>query len=292
VLNFQIPEIRIAEKKLKEDLIGHIYFDNKNGLFEVINLLKNENTQIFDLGVQPCDLLLINDQLISANYPDKCITVNDKDLKLLKKINKIKGENFNPLAIQVNSKERFIYICDNPNHKILMADFDFNLNKSFGSEGAENNQLRHPCDICFHNDFLYICDNGNKRVQVYSKDLNFVKSIKLDYNPWKIKAINFTICVEAYALGGTHFYNLNDFSLIRSYYHGMGRISQINSCFYEFNHKTKRIYCYDENGELIEEVTLKSLDDVLTSKHDGAFIDYNREILMMSCNQKKIIKFF
>ncbi len=48
-----------------------------------INLLKNENTQLFDLGVQPCDLLLINDQLISANYPDNVSQINDKDLKHL-----------------------------------------------------------------------------------------------------------------------------------------------------------------------------------------------------------------
>ena len=81
----------------------------------------------------------------------------------------------------------------------------------------------------------------------------FVKSIELDCGPWKIEASNSIICVNTLR-GKVHFYNLNDFSFIRSYDHGDGRISQINSCFYEIIDKTKSVYCYDKNGILKKEI--------------------------------------
>ena len=190
--------MNFSKEKVNEDFIGKIYFDENNKSINVEDLLKNGEKCIYDLDIQPVDLSIIDDRIILANYYGKCLTVYDKDLNLLKRIDKINGKGFQPIAIQVNLKEKFIYICDFENFKILMTDFHFNLIKSIGSQGA----LR---DICYKKEDLLICDYGNIRIQIYSKDLEFIKSIKLDYQPWRLKATNSIICVMADTLRKIHF---------------------------------------------------------------------------------------
>ena len=95
------------------------------------------------------------------------------NLNLVKRIDKTNGVTFGPIAIASNSKEKNIYICDNLNHRILMADSDFNFIKSVGSAGKKINQFFYPIDICYKNGCLclYICDDWNKRVQIFSKNI-------------------------------------------------------------------------------------------------------------------------
>jgi hypothetical protein len=138
----------------------------------------------------------------------------------------------------------------------LITDFDFNFIQSVGSKGLKNCQFNFPIDICFSGSKFYICDYYNNRIQVYSKDFDFVTSFKVEYSPWKIKSTNSTICVVAFNIDGIYFYNSNDFHLIRNYKRYVGRISQINSIFYAFNHKTQTMSCYDENSNL-KEVSFK-----------------------------------
>ena len=242
---------------------------------------------MYNLNVGPTDILIIYDKILLACEADECLQIYDKDFNLIKRIDKIDGlliDSFSPKSIASNSNEKIIYICDGDRNRILMTDFDFNLIKFVGSYGIEDNQFSCPTDICYKNESLYICDKWNGRVQIYSKDLKFVESIKLDYDSWKIKASNdFNSIV--------YFYDLNDFSLIRSYKHGYGRISQINSCFYEFNDETKIVYCFDENGILKEEIILTGIDYLLTDFLDGTFIRMDECILMTSYSENKIIKF-
>ncbi len=125
----------------------------------------------------------------------------------------------------------------------MITDLDFNFIKSVGSKGSERCQFNGPYEICFSSSKFYICDYHNKRIQVYSKDFEFLTSFKVQYFPWKIKSTDSTICVEANGPSGIYFYNSNDFHLIRNYNHFRGRISQINSMFYEFNHETQTVSC-------------------------------------------------
>jgi hypothetical protein len=173
-----------------------------------------------------------------------------------------------------------------------VTDLDFNFIKSVGSKGSENCQFNIPCGICFSSSKFYICDFHNKRIQVYSNDFHFVTSLKVEYKPWKIKSTISTLCVEASHPDGIYFYNSKDFNLIRNHSHLHGRISQMNSMFYEFNHKTQTVSCYDENANLKELITLKCLDKFLTDSWDGAFIFHNGTLLVQSRTHKKIIKLF
>ena len=272
--------------------MGKISLNEKKNQIDIEYLLKNGVKRIHDLGISPSGIELIDDQIVLANLFDKCLTIYDKEFKLIKRIDEINGEDFEPMGIASNSKDRIIYICDFSNLRITMTDFDFNFIKSVSSFAAENNEFSFSSDICYKSDTLYICDYLNSQIQVYSKDLDFLKSTKLDYKPWKIKASNSIICVMSSASSrGIYFYNLKDFSFIRSYEHGKGRISQIDSSFCEFNHETKIFYCFDENGILKEEITLTGTDNLLTNISDGTFIRMDECILLISNSQKKIIKF-
>jgi hypothetical protein len=62
--------------------------------------------------------------------------------------------------------------------------------------------------------------------------------------------------------------------------------------FYEFNHKTQTVSCYDENANLTEQITLKGLDKFLTGMWDGAFIYHNGELFIQSCSENAIIKLY
>ena len=212
---------------------------------------------------------------------------------MIKRLDRINGEKFQPATILANLDEKQFYICDLLNYRILITDLDFNFIKSVGSKGSEMHQFNAPYDICFSSSKFFICDYDNRRIQVYSKDFEIVTSFKVEYIPWKIKSTNSTFCVMADSPSGIYFYNSNDYHLIRYYDRLICRLSQINSMFYEFNHKTQTVSCYDENANLTEQITLKGLDKFLTGMWDGAFIYHNGELFIQSCcSHKKIIKLY
>jgi hypothetical protein len=62
--------------------------------------------------------------------------------------------------------------------------------------------------------------------------------------------------------------------------------------FYEFNHETQTVSCYDENANLKEKITLKGLDKFLTDICDGEIIYLNGALLIQSFTEKKIINLF
>jgi hypothetical protein len=247
-LNKKIPEINVSKEKFKEDFVGKIYLENKNKSIIVEDLLKNAEKRVFDLVSGPNDICINNDQIIISYYEDKCLSIYHKNLNLIRKVDRINGEKFEPIAILSNFEKKQFYICDNLNHRILITDFDFNFIKSVGSKGSEKCQFDGPYDICFDisTSQFFISDFGNKRIQVYSKDFDFITSFEVEYQPWLIKSTNSTICVEADNPDGIYFYDSNDFQLIRNYNPSSGRISQINSMFYEFNHETQTVSCYHE----------------------------------------------
>jgi hypothetical protein len=62
--------------------------------------------------------------------------------------------------------------------------------------------------------------------------------------------------------------------------------------YYEFNHKTQTMSCYDDNANFKEQITLKGLDKFLTNRWDGEFIYHNGELIIQSHSGKKVIKLF
>jgi hypothetical protein len=130
-------------------------------------------------------------------------------------------------------------------------------------------------------------------VLIYSKHLKFIESFKLDYKPWKIKTSCSIILIASGTGPDLYVYNLHNFIFKKKFTHEAGRISEINSFFYEFNHKTKKMFCYDENANLKEEIVLNGLEiNYLTDAWDGgSLIVFNNKLLMTSAINRKLIEF-
>jgi hypothetical protein len=71
-----------------------------------------------------------------------------------------------------------------------------------------------------------------------------------------------------------------------------GTISQINSCLYEYYAVNKTLYCYNQNGELIEEIRLnEKAHEYLDSSKDGHILFYNDRLLLTSHSKSKFLFF-
>ena len=140
----------------------------------------------------------------------------DKSLNMVRKIEEINGEEYCPAGIALNDDDKVL-----------------------------------------KNTKLYICDTKNKRIQILTRELQFLNPLKVDYYPFMVRLSDQVLCFAAgFDSSGVYFYNFDDLKLQKVFNHGTCRISEINSIFYEFNHKAKKFFCYDKNGKLEEEVTL------------------------------------
>ncbi len=280
-------EFKVANDVIDDGILGKFQFNSIN----VQEIFKNPNPVIIDVNVSSCEIYVLpNNMLLSANLSEKSLTLYDEKFNLIKTIMQIDGEDLSPYGISMNEEHK-LYISNRDQHRILMTDLEFNKIKMFGSKGNGNNQLNNPYGICYKDGHLYVCDNGNKRVQIFSKDFEHEKSLPVDYSPWTIKASNSLLCVESGSPVGMYFYSINDLSLKHKYNHGYCRISEIDSCFYEFFNTSKNVYCYDANGDLIEELKLSGIDNIATHCWDGVFLNFNGNIIMACQGTKKFIKF-
>lgn len=249
--------------------------------------------EIIDLKYKPNDLcILSDDQLLIANSETKSLYVYDGNFNLIKTINKIDNKPFTPLRLTTNN-QNFIYITDNERHQVLMVDYLFNKIKIIGSKGNKFNQFSSPDGIYYKAENVFVCDKENKRIQKFSYDLQYIKSLSLDYIPLQVRVSNTTIFVAAFDIPGLYAYELDTFDLKYYYNHGYSRINEINLFFYECvscsSYNT--IYCYNQNGNLIEELDVNILENYLISMEDGALTYFNKTLIITSCNKSKLIKF-
>ena len=81
---------------------------------------------------------------------------------MIKRVDRINGEKFQPSTIMANLDEKQFYICDLQNDRILITDLDFNFIKSVGSKGSEMHQFKAPYDICFSASKFYVIMKTNE----------------------------------------------------------------------------------------------------------------------------------
>ena len=241
-------DFNVSKEILNEKIIGDILYLYESDIY-VKELLTNGKTEIIELNHDVWDILALDkNRVVCSNYSSKCLTLYDQNLKLVRKVDSINGEGFSPCGVVCG--DNHLYIADQLNHRIIMTDFEFNKIKSVGSYGDANNQLNTPYGICFINEILYICDHSNKRIQVYNKDLEFIKSVKVDYNPWLIKASNSWLFVQSGNTTSLFIYELSSLNLKQKIDNPNEwcRLSVINSNIYRFNKESKSVLVYDENG--------------------------------------------
>ena len=255
--------------------------------------IRNADYTINDLEIRPFDsIVLPNDLILFANRDDKKLTLCDENFKVIKTIDKIDNRGFYPEAVALNGKNNRIYFTNRDSHEVIMTDLNVCKIKSFGSIGSIERQFNDPCGICYIDGFVYVCDSKNERIQILNEELEYCKSVPLDYEPWLIKGSNNLICIERNDGQGISFYDLKaNFSLIHNYEHGWGKISNLNGCFYECCVKKKRIYCYDEEGSIIEEINIDRFDNIISNSWDGYLFSFKKNLLMLCYNKRKIIQF-
>ena len=288
----KVLEFNISKKLVSEKILGEIFYLYESDIY-VKELLVNGKTKIIELNQDVFDILVLdNNRVVCSNYNQNWLLLYDQNFNLVRKVEKINGESFNPRGLACS--DIHLYIADQLNHRILMTDFEFNKIKSVGSLGRGIDQFNGPTCICLKNEILCICDWSNKRIQVYNKDLEFMKSGSVHYFPWVIKASNLFIVVQPGSLKSLFIYELNSLKLMQKVDNPNEwcRLSVINSNIYRFNSKSRSVLVYDENGNLKEEIIINNVDTKLISDiWDGTFIAFNGDLLMTSYSAKKLIKF-
>lgn len=252
--------------------------------------------KIIDLKENPFDLCLLpNNKFLASNYDHYNLTLYDENLTLLKTIDRINNKKFKPLFLASDSNTR-MFIADDIGHQILMTDLDFNLINTAGSNGTGSQQFNYPRGIAYSNNYLYVCDFSNKRIQKLflnreDDNLSFERTIQLDYMPWQIKICNNTACIRSWTLTSIIFYNLDTFKVKFKYDNHNGKISEINGYIYEYVSSNKKFYCYDQNGNLNEEIELKVIKNIPYNSFDGCLV-YSKELKNIIMSMNKLGKFF
>ena len=268
-----------AHKGIDEEL----GFDHSLKGIDVADLLQKGKHEMFEVDVVYDIIALPNYHFLMVHFSDGYLGYYNEHLKCVKRIDKINGENFTPIGIALHLKEKKLFLSDYLNRRIIMTDLQINFLKSIGSFGAEINQFDGPNDLCLLNNNLYVCDYNNKRIQVYNTELIYSQSLMVNYHPQEIKTLNSKLFIQS-AESGLFIYNSNDFSLLKKFEHGLCRISKLDSDIYEFNHETKKLFCYDEHANLKEEINLTSVNENLIGVWDGTFIVFNRAFLLIPCS--------
>ena len=290
-MNYEL-QFKVNEERVAARLVGEIEYSFSNkSLFtkmNIINRLKTGKSTVVNIDHRSTDSCLIYDQnyILTANYRDNSLTLYDKNLRLFQKIDDFSGFTINPFSITTNNLDR-IYVSDRDNHRIFMFDYKFKMHGVVGTRGSTNYQFEYPRGITYAANSLYICDWINKRVQKYSAGLLFKASYRLDYNPIQIKAAGNTVCVRSEKTS-LYFYDLDRFQLKHKYDHN-GSIYSIDSNFYEYFHDTNKFYCYDDNGEMIEELPGPDVD--FTVNDWANMIAFNDSFILLPESCTKIIVF-
>jgi hypothetical protein len=258
--------------KIEETFVANLVFVNCNENVDLNSFLRSENRSIFNLNERVWDIIVLpNSMFLMVNLNGKNITMLDKDLKVIQVIDNIDGY-FQPFGVAIGDNYK-VYVSDIMNNRLIMTNMAFerslavNAGKFYG--------------LCYKNSLLYACEMQEKKIKIFDKDFNIFEMHNVNYFPWFIKVTESRICVQAYTQADClstkqilesfdgkyfnnvhtdnnllYFYDTRTFTLLNTYNHGVGRISQIGLKFYELDDDKKIIYCYDEKGILKNELVI------------------------------------
>ncbi len=296
-------DFEISKEIPKQSLIGELVYQNiQNKIKTIIDLrlrissspaiikaIESNDYDTIKLESRPHDICVLpNNHLLTINFDDMNLTIYDEKFNLVKRIDTINNEIIKPYAVIINDHDQ-CYVLDWKKHCVLMTDIDFNFIKSVGSQGSNIDQFQYPISGYYKNSKLYVADSDNQRIKIFKSDLTFVYDIQLDYMPYFIKMSDTTICItSAFSL---LFYDSNDFKLIENYDDQNDRISEIHSLFYSFNFKTRKINCFDWNGDFIKEIKLNHLNHFISGSRDCVLLCFNENLLMTFRDESLLARF-
>jgi len=227
--------------------------------------------------------VLPNQNLLSVNSTPWNLTLYDENFNHTRSIDQISGQKIKPLSVTTNDKNVIFIACVD---EIIATDLEFNKIFKYGSKGSDIDQFQYPSGIAFEEDFLYVCDRNNKRIQKLfasiSSEILFSKNYVLRYKPDQIKVSNGVACVRQFYFNSILFYDLNSFELKFKYDNLNGSISEIGGIFYSFDFTSSKIYCYDKDGEILNEILNIHFKDLIKnfSQSIGKIVFFKNSILI------------
>ena len=303
-------DIKISDEKVTDSLIGKLVsrtsnietntknrFINKDAINNAIKDSKFETINLVNSFDDFC--ILPNDCIAFVSYDEENITVYNEMFDLTKVVNQIGTIDFKPKGITINDRNQ-IFITNLLKHQIIMTDLEFNLIKTFGSIGTNQNELIFPFGIRFKN-YVFVCDFGNRRIQIINDSLDFVlDSIQLEVGPSRIEISNQYFCISGMPSFSQDlksdsvimFYETETCNFNGSLSGKFGRISNLNSHFYIFDFPSMKFLCYEENGKHVEDVDVKNLNDFIDEKIiEGVLFLYKDNLYFRCFAQKKLLRF-
>ncbi len=257
--------------------------------------LENEHFQVLDKNIRVNDLCLLpGDKILAACCNQHKMILYNKDFDTIKSIDKLNEKIFSPLSLASNDYDERIYICDSFNQKILMTDLDFNVIGEYGSYGNEEENVRYPNGIFCYKHHLYISDRGNNRIVKITNYLKHLQSFKVDFQPSKIIISNDLACIKSVNTNSLYFYDLSYppyFNFKFQYEEHNGTISIMNSKFYEFHSKKRKIHCFDINGVLETSLNIKPFKHELEFGAGATFYQLDKSIVFNCPEDNQIIGF-
>ena len=279
-----------SESKLNENLIGEIVFGDviqriKSNKYKTINI---DNCRPYDVCILP------NGNTLVCNYLQCNMVLFDTNNELIRTIDTIGTQSVRVVSACSNGINA-AYLSEFSSHMIIKTDLNFNTQLAlFGTScqrGTDNVHLNNPRGICFNNNSVYVCDNGNKRIQILNEDLSYQQSIKLNYEPGYIKVLNNVACVRMDDVQIICFYDLKTFNEIKRYDHN-GIIGVYRQGFIEYFHTTKSFYCYDKNGDLLEQIETKNDFGVLSNTFGGIVVNERSNKFILCHRDRSALIFF
>ena len=174
---------------MSKNLIGHLNVKRNNELRfnEIKSIFDTSESQVVDMVTNPNDICVLQTgNLLMANTTQKNLTLFDKNLNLMRTIDKFQDVAFSPSRIVCDDVDR-IYIIDHSIYQVIMLDLNLNKIKCVGSKGQQADQFDLPNGIAYLSKKIYVCDTNNKRLQLLTSDLEFIGTLPLEYQPWLIK---------------------------------------------------------------------------------------------------------
>ena len=280
-MNFEV-----ATENLSESTIGKLKYrkicEKQNK--EVKVKLETSELQIVDLDVRLVDICALpNQTLLCANSKPWNLTLYDEHFSHIRTVNQINHREIKPLSITTDEKNLIFIACID---EIIETDLEFNELFKCGSKGTEIEQFSYPSCITFANNYLYVCDRNNKRIQKLfvsnSFEIHFVENFMLSYKPDQIKVSNELACVRKFNYNSIYFYDLLSFEFKFKYDNLYGAISEIDSVFYVCDSLSTTIYCYDQNGFLLNTIRNNNFKELMNNAglSNGKIISFNKSVII------------
>ena len=190
-----------------------------------------------------------------------------------------------PRSVTYSQKRNKFYISDlSDNGKILMVDEQ--LRHIYKTLKGSRDKFFGLESVSCNDNYLYVSVVGTGKVEIYTLDLNRNEgSFNLGYRPERITVSNETLCVSTSE--NIYFYDIKTKALKTYYKMNFGVVSYISPFFFVCN--GKKFYCYDEDGDLVDEINAERLFNEF-DPYDGYMGFYKDSLIISQNSEQRLIE--